>query len=143
MTTKKEYKVGDDVWIYGIGVKNKLTKGKVIKIVDLSDEGWTVGPHYIIEIPTHIDPLLELRTWENMSQDDRGPVGAFREIGSIVSTIKKVKSTGFVYDDDYDEDEIDVEKIHAALEKSQSDMNHAPLNLKSEKPKRRYYKKKK
>jgi hypothetical protein len=78
-----------------------------------------------------------------MSQDDRGPVGAFREIGSIVSTIKKVKSTGFVYDDDYDEDEIDVEKIHAALEKSQSDMNHAPLNLKSEKPKRRYYKKKK
>ena len=143
MTTKKEYAIGDDVWIYGIGLKNKLTKGKVIKIVDLSDQGWTVGPHYIIEIPTHIDPLLELRTWENMSQDDKGPVGAFREIGSIVSTIKKVKTTGFTYDDEYDEDDIDAEQIHAALEKSQMDMTHTPLNIKTEKPKRRYFKKKK
>jgi hypothetical protein len=143
MTVKKEYKVGDEAWIYGIGLSNKLTKGKIIKVVDLSNEGWTVGPHYIIEIPTHIDPLLELRTWENMSQDDKGPVGAFREIGSIVSTIKKVKSTGFTYDDEYDEDDIDAEQIHAALEKSQMDMTHAPLNIKPEKPKRRYFKKKK
>lgn len=144
MTTKKEYAVGDDVWIYGIGLKNKLTKGKVIKIVDLKDAGWALGPHYVIEIPTHIDPLLELRTWESMSQDDKGPVGAFRDIGGMLATIKKVKSTGFSYDDEYDEDEgPTAEEIHAALEKSQQDITHAPLNLKTEKPKRRYFKKKK
>jgi hypothetical protein len=56
-------------------------------------------------------------------------------------------------DEDYDgdghdgmgsfaEDEISSDAIHAALEKSKQDVSHTPLNLKSEKPKRRYFKKK-
>ncbi len=143
MTIKKEYAVGDDVWVYGIGTKNKLTKGKVIKVVDLSDAGYATGLHYIIEIPTHIDPLLELRTWETMSQDDRGPVGSFREIGEIVATIKKVKTVGFAYDDDYDEDEISPDQIHAALEKSRKGTTYQPLVIKDSKPRRRPYKRKK
>jgi hypothetical protein len=143
MTIKKEYAVGDDVWIYGIGTKNKLTKGKVIKIVDLSPEGWSTGLHYIIEIPTHIDPLLELRTWETMSQDDRGPTGCFRGIGEMVATIKRVKTTGFAYDEDYDEDEISPEQIHAALEKSRQGTSHQPLIIKENKPRRRPYRRKK
>lgn len=144
MTIKKEYNVGDDVWIYGVGLKNKLTKGKIIKIVDLSDQGWAVSPHYIIEIPTHIDPLLEIRTWDSISQDDKGPVGAFRNLGSILATIKKVKTTGFTYDDEYEEDEgPTAEQIHAALEKAQKEVSHQPLVLKESKPKRRPFRKKK
>lgn len=148
MTVKKQYAVGDAVWIYGINRNNtKPSKGKVIKIVDLSDSGYTMGDHYIIEIPTHIEPLLEIRTWHNISQDEIGPVGSFREMGNVESTIKFASTVGFSFDDnpgqDHDEDEISAEQIHAALEKSQKDVAHSPLNLKSEKPKRRYFKKKK
>jgi hypothetical protein len=147
---KKSYNVGDTVWIYGVNRSNtKPTKGEVIKIVDLKDAGYT-DLHYIVEIPTHIDPLLEVRTWHNISQDDQGPVGSLREIGDIESTIKFVSSVGFTFDDNPlldsnlsdDDDEISPEKIHAALEKSKQDVAHAPLNLKAEKPKRRYFKKK-
>jgi hypothetical protein len=148
MTVKKQYAIGDAVWIYGITRSNtKPVQGKVIKVVDLGEAGYSVGDHYIIEVPTHIEPVLEIRTWHNISQDDRGPVGSFRTIGNIESTIKFASTVGFAFDDapelEYDEDGIDAEQIHAALQKSQMDMEHAPLNLKPEKPKRRYFKKKK
>jgi hypothetical protein len=147
MTTKKSYKVGDPVWIYGINRSNvKPTQGKVIKVVDLSDSGYSTGDHYVIEIPTHIEPLLEIRTWHNISQDEKGPVGSFRELGNVESTIKFAGTVGFAFDDnpelDTDDDEISAEQIHAALEQSRKDVIHPPLNLK-EKPKRRYFKKKK
>jgi hypothetical protein len=35
------------------------------------------------------------------------------------------------------------EQIHAAMDKSLKETEHPPLNLKTEKPKRRYFKKKK
>jgi hypothetical protein len=150
MTVKKQYAVGDTVWIYGINRSNtKPVQGKVVKIVDLSDAGYSVGDHYIIEVPTHIEPILEVRTWHNISQDERGPVGSFRTIGNFESTIKFAGTVGFAFDDRptldsaEDEDGIDAEQIHAALQKSQMDMEHTPLNLKPEKPKRRYFKKKK
>lgn len=147
MTTKKSYKVGDPVWIYGINRSNvKPTQGKVIKVVDLSDSGYSTGDHYVIEIPTHIEPLLEIRTWHNISQDEKGPVGSFRELGNVESTIKFAGTVGFAFDDNpelnTDDDEISAEQIHAALEQSRKDVIHPPLNLK-EKPKRRYFKKKK
>jgi hypothetical protein len=150
MTVKKQYAVGDTVWIYGVTRSNtKPVQGKVIKVVDLNDAGYSVGDHYIIEVPTHIEPILEIRTWHNISQDERGPVGSFRTIGNFESTIKFASTVGFAFDDapdpEYDEDGIDAEQIHAALQKSQMDMEHAPLDLKasSTKPKRRYFKKKK
>jgi hypothetical protein len=150
MTVKKQYAVGDTVWIYGINRNNaKPLRGKVVKVVDLSDAGYSVGDHYIIEVPTHIEPILEIRTWHNISQDEKGPVGSFRTIGNFESTIKFAGTVGFAFDDRppadpvEDEDGIDAEQIHAALQKSQMDMEHAPLNLKPEKPKRRYFKKKK
>jgi hypothetical protein len=150
MTVKKQYAIGDTVWVYGINRSNtKPVQGTVIKIVDLSDAGYSIGNHYIIEIPSHIEPLLEIRTWHNISQDERGPVGSLRTIGNFESTIKFAGTVGFMFDDQpvpepiEDEDGIDAEQIHAALQKSQMDMEHVPLNLKSEKPKRRYFKKKK
>ena len=153
MTIKKSYKVGDTVWIYGINRSNtKSTQGKVIKVVDLSNAGYSVGDHYIIEVPTHIDPILEIRTWQNISQDEKGPVGSLRELGNIESTIKFVSTVGFAFDDNSnldtdplveEEDEIDPDVIHAAMEKSRQDSTHGPLNLKAEKPKRRHYPRKK
>jgi hypothetical protein len=76
-------------------------------------------------------------------------VGSFRTIGNFESTIKFAGTVGFAFDDRPpldsadDEDGIDADQIHAALQKSQMDMEHTPLNLKPEKPKRRYFKKKK
>lgn len=147
MTVKKSYNVGDTVWIYGINRSNvKPAAGKIIKIVDLSDAGYAAGNHYIIEVPTHIEPLLEVRTWHNISQDEIGPVGSLRELGNVEATIKFATTVGFAFDDspelDTEEDEISPDQIHAALEKSKQDVAHAPLNLKSEQPKRRYFKKK-
>ena len=147
MTVKKQYTVGDTVWIYGINRSNvKPAQGKVIKKIDLTEAGYTDGPHYVVEIPTHIEPLLEIRTWENMSQDEKGPVGSLRNLGNFESTIKFAGTVGFAFDDnpelDSDDDEISPEQIHAALEKSRKDVTHSPLNLKAEKPKRRYFKKK-
>ena len=152
MITKKSYNVGDTVWIYGINRSNvKPAKGLIIKTINLTDSGYTNGPHYVVEIPSHVEPLLEIRTWENISQDENGPVGSLRDLGNIESTIKFVSTVGFAFDDspelDTDtvideDDEIDPDVIHAAIEKSQKAATHAPLDLKEQKPRRRYFKKK-
>jgi hypothetical protein len=57
MTVKKQYAVGDTVWIYGINRSNiKPAQGTVIKAIDLSDAGYTYE-HYVIDVPTHIEPV--------------------------------------------------------------------------------------
>ena len=148
MVVKKQYTVGDAVWIYGINRSNvKPVAGKVIKIVNL--DGYS-DTHYIIEIPTHIESLLEVRTWHNISQDEKGPVGSLRDLGNFESTIKFAGTVGFAFDDHPeldsaldDEDGPSADEIHAALDQSLKNTEHAPLNLKAEKPKRRYFKKKK
>ena len=64
MTVKQKYNIGDSVWIYGVRRGNtKPTKGKIIKSLDLSECGYNDVTHYVIEIPTEIEPLLEIRTW--------------------------------------------------------------------------------
>ena len=150
MTVKKKYNVGDTVWIYGINRSNtKPSQGRVIKVVDLQDAGYSIGEHYIIEIPSHIDPLLEIRSWHNISQDKNGPVGSFRNLGNFESTIKFAGTVGFVFDDDpmldseIEDDEISADDIHAALEQSQKNGEHGPLVTKAPPRKRQYYKKKK
>lgn len=150
MAVKKSYNVGDSAWIYGINRSNtKSVHGKVIKVVDLSESGYTIGDHYIIEIPTHIEPILEVRTWHNISQDATGPVGSLRELGNFESTIKFAGTVGFAFDDnplldsDIEDDGPSADEIHAALDQSLKNTEHAPLNLKSEKPKRRNFARKK
>ena len=148
MTVKKEYALGDTVWIYGVNRSNaKPTAGKVIKVIDLREAGWSIGDHYVIEIPSHIEPLLEIRSWHNISQDKLGPVGSLRGL-NIESTIKHAATLGFIIDDnpllDSEDDGPSADEIHAALQKSQMDMEHAPLDLKAPSAsKRRYFKKKK
>lgn len=145
MTVKKEYNIGDTVWIYGITPANKITQGTVIASIDLKDQGFGSELHYIIEIPTHIEPLLEIRTWQTISQDKHGPIGSFREIGKMFAENKKIRQVGYVYSDDsyYESDDPSPDQIHAALEKSKDGLTHKPLHIKESTPKRRYYPRKK
>ena len=156
MTVKKKYNVGDIVWIYGVRRANdKSTQGTVVKSFNI--EGYN-DMHYVVSIPTEIEPLLEIRTWQTISQTKDGHVGSLREAFSDPDAAHRMLArTGVAFisdaDEDYDgdghdgmgsfaEDEISSDAIHAALEKSKQDVSHTPLNLKSEKPKRRYFKKK-
>jgi hypothetical protein len=152
MTVKKKYNVGDTVWIYGIQRDNvKSTQGTVVKAFTI--EGYN-EVHYVVEIPTEIEPLLEIRTWQTISQTADGHVGSLREAFSDPDAAYKMLSrTGMAVislDDEenddtvsFAEDDISPDAIHAALEKSRQDVTHSPLNLKSEKPKRRNFTRKK
>ena len=171
MTVKKKYNIGDTVWIYGVRQTNdKSTQGKVVKAFNI--EGYS-DMHYVVAIPTEIEPLLEIRTWQTISQTKDGHVGSLRDAFTNPDAAHRMLArTGMAFisdaDEDYtgdghdgmgsvslnedfdrheehmaEEDEISPDAIHAALEKSQKDSSHGPLNLKTEKPKRRYFKKKK
>jgi len=158
MTVKKKYSVGDTVWIYGVSRDNiKSTEGKVLK--NFTIEGFNNEPHYVIGIPTEIEMLLEIRTWHTISQTRDGHVGGIRDAFSNPDAAHKMLlRTGMaVISDDEElneesdrfeehmaeEDDIDPNLIHAALEQSQKDGEHGPLVTKSNKPRRPYYKKKK
>jgi hypothetical protein len=145
MTVKKEYNIGDTVWIYGITTANKITQGTVVASIDLKAQGFGSDLHYIIEIPTHIESLLELRTWLTISQDEHGPVGSIRSIGNVFAENKKMRQVGYVFSSNEqiaDEDPTPAE-IMAALEKSTDGLTHKPLNIRENKPKRKYYPRKK
>ena len=60
-----DYKVGDSVWIWLYGHDGEMTEGKVVATLDLPD--WMFR-NFVIEIPTSIDPLLEVRNWMGMRQ---------------------------------------------------------------------------
>jgi hypothetical protein len=145
---KKTYSTGETVWIYGISSnKNKLTKGKVIKKIDLESAGYSKDQFfYIVSIDTAIEPLLEIRTWETISQDDQGPVGGLREVHDqidIDSTSRMLSEFGYSYQSNSQEDPTP-DEIHAAILKSQQQSTHSPLILKESRPtRRRYFKKKK
>jgi hypothetical protein len=155
MTVKKKYNVGDTVWIYGIQRDNvKSTQGTVVKAFTI--EGYN-ETHYVVAVPTEIESLLEIRTWQTISQSKDGHVGSLREAFSDPDAAHKMLArTGMavmsddeesavngnsLFDDDFDD--ISPDAIHAALEKSQQDSSHSPLNLKSDKPKRRNFARKK
>jgi hypothetical protein len=155
MTVKKKYNVGDTVWIYGISQNNaKSTQGTVVKSFNI--EGYN-DMHYVVSISTEIEPLLEIRTWQTISQSKDGHVGSLREAFSdpeaahrmlartgmaVISEDEEFTGDGHDGMGSFEEDDISPDAIHAALEKSKQDVSHGPLNLK-EKPKRRYFKKKK
>lgn len=76
---KKEYNIKDRVWIH-LGEK-KLIEGRVVDIVDLEHLGEGHSPDrelYIIEIKTGIDDVYEVRHFDEISSDARGPINLFR-----------------------------------------------------------------
>jgi hypothetical protein len=159
---KKEYKIKDRVWIH-LG-EHKLVDGRVVEIIDLSHlkEGHSPDHElYIIELKTGIDDIYEVRSFDQISPDAAGPINLFRKIKTdILKNQRYLNKVGIKMPVDgpdplaeitkeindelagYDEGPT-MEEIHAALDKSLKETEHAPLNLKTEKPKRRYFKKKK
>ena len=155
---KKEFNIKDKAWI-AMG-ERRLVEGRVVEIIDLNhlNEGHDSNSElYIIEVKTGIDDVYEVRTWEQMSDTARGPLNMFRKIREeMIKNNRYLKKVGIpVPNVDHDPleelakdleeefvDEVDPAIIHAAIEKSQQDNAHQPLDLKA-KPKRRYFKKKK
>jgi hypothetical protein len=172
MTVKKKYNIGDTVWIYGISKNNiKSTEGKIVQTFVIKQEGWSQNVHYVIAVPTEIEYLLEVRTWETISQTKDGHVGSLRDAFTNPDAAHKMLArTGikFISDagEDYtgdghdgmgstleefdryeehlaEEDDISPDAIHAALEKSQQGASHSTLIPKENKPKRRNFTRKK
>jgi hypothetical protein len=159
---KKEYNIKDRVWIH-LGEK-KLVEGRVVEVIDLEhlDEGHSRDQElYVIEIHTGIDDIYEVRTFNQISPDAKGPIQLFRNLREVIENNRYLKKVGMPIpvparnpleelskeineELARDDDEPTAEQIHAAIEKSQKSSAHAPLNLqKDNKPKRRYFKKKK
>lgn len=150
MSVIKEYNIDDTVWIYGISEKNnKLTKGKIVKIFNIDRVEFNEGQKfYVIAIPTEIEPLLEIRTWETISQDDKGPVGGLREnFVNVDANNKKISQSGYTYNhvSDIIDNDPSPDEIVAALESSASNLVHQAMNFNKKpefKPKFKQQKKK-
>ena len=79
---KNDYNLKDTVWIH-MG-ERKLTKGRVVEIIDLEhlDEGHSTDYElYIIQVQTGIDPVYEVRDFGQISPDAQGPIALFRRDG--------------------------------------------------------------
>ena len=151
MTIRKRYKIGETVWIYGIYVRNDVpVAGRVVHCFNLKFEEFDPAvEHYVIAVDSHIEPLIEVRTWETISQDDQGPVGGLRGLDDtadrkvLSKTGIELGGTNTYSDTDEDSDDPTPEEIHAAMERSQQTAVLPPLVLKesmTSKP-RRYNKK--
>jgi len=156
MKIKKQYEMKDEAWIHlGDG---KLHKGNVIDFFDLEHAGYPKEREfYLIEIPTEIDPLLEVRTWEQISQDAKGPIGAYRDMKQHTPTKKHLGKVGIVVPpevkhvatttDIQSTDTLDVydptpDEINAAVERAERQKKDMyTIGAMPEKPKR-FYKRK-
>lgn len=75
-----QYNIKDKVWIH-IGERT-LTEGRVVEIIDLGHiEGYDPERElYIIEIKTGIDNIFEVRDYDQISPDAKGPINMYRKI---------------------------------------------------------------
>lgn len=160
---KTEYNIKDKVWIH-IG-ERKLVEGRVVEIIDLEhlDEGHNPERElYVIELKTGIDDIYEVRSFEQISPDARGPINLFRKtktrleqralkrIGMIIPNENGViPADGYIPEEldlpsigdvgeDEDEDGPTPEQIHAAMEAAQNAANIPPLMAQPPKKKRQF-----
>jgi len=140
MTIRQKYNIGETVWIYGIYVRNDVpVAGRIIHRFHLNFENFDPAvEHYVIAVDSHIEPLIEVRTWETISQDEHGPVGGLRGLGNTADR-KVLAKTGFDLGDFYMEADEDLddptpEQIYAAMERSQQTAVLPPLIIKQNKP---------
>lgn len=76
---KKEFNIKDKVWIH-IG-SPKLIQGRIVEIIDLAHLNEEHDPNrelYVVECKTAIEDVYEIRTWEQISPDAKGPINLFR-----------------------------------------------------------------
>jgi hypothetical protein len=140
MTIRQKYNIGETVWIYGIYVRNDVpVQGRIIHRFNLNFENFDSSvEHYVIAVDSHIEPLIEVRTWETISQDEHGPVGGLRGLADTADR-KVLAKTGFDLGDFYMEADEDLddptpEQIYAAMERSQQTAVLPPLIIKQNKP---------
>lgn len=162
---KKEYNIKDRVWIH-IG-ERKLIEGRVVEIIDLEHlgEGHSSDRElYIIELKTGIDDIYEVRSWEQISPDSKGPINLFRKnneesqvnnrflkkIGMPIPNIEPnhLAETLAEVNDEIDIDPTDPtpEQIHAAMaqaEKGPTTIFNPSIKSKRTPKKRTFYKRKK
>lgn len=144
METKKVYGIDDTVWIYGIA-PGRASKGTIVKKFTIDHPDFSNQEHYLVAIPTEIDFLLEVRTWETISQDEHGPVGGIRSaVSDLDHTRKRMKQLGIDFvDTGYEDGDPTPEEVNAALEKSHKEARYSPLMIKeATKSKKRYFAKK-
>lgn len=147
----KEFNIKDKVWIHN--GSPKLVQGRVVEIIDLAhlNEGHDPSKElYVVECKTSIEDVYEIRTWEQISPDSKGPINlfrihrggeelmAFKRIGVIIPTKENV-----IPSDEYNApvqlDLFESENTPVSEETDNTVQNNPP----NKKFKKRYYKKKK
>lgn len=68
---KTKYEIGDDAWIYVGNHNGEKTKSKVVHTFQL----YCGQTYYVCEIPTPIDPLLEVRCAMSMAAESTEGIG--------------------------------------------------------------------
>lgn len=148
MTTKDSYIIGDTVWIYGVSmIENKLTQGTVVKTFTMDHVN---DVFYVISVASSLEPLLLVRTWQTISQDNLGPVGGLRAALAGTqpdATHMKISELGYLYDMpstmDGDDDP-SPEEINAAIERINESSKHTILRTRpTRQPRTRHYNRKK
>ena len=151
---KNEYNIKDQVWIH-LGERS-LVEGRVVDIIDLAHlkEGHSTDNElYIIEIKTGIEDIYEVRTFDQISPDSRGPINLFRKQEDILENNRLLRKLGMpiplvgtTLEEALsldDEDEISPDKIHEAMERRMKESEiPAILPGTSPAPKRKFYKRK-
>jgi hypothetical protein len=158
---KKEYNIKDKVWIH-LG-EPKLVEGRVVEIIDLAHlkEGHNPDRElYIIELKTGIDNVYEVRDFDQISPDAKGPINLFRKLDlkQVRENSRYLKKVGMALpvtqpnmleeiakelnnDLEVDPDEGDPtpEQIHAAID-SATAVQHTHISdiIKPTKPKRKF-----
>jgi len=92
---KKEYDIKDRVWIH-LG-EQTLIEGRVVEIIDLEhlDEGYSRDRElYVIEISIPIEPVYEVRNYEQISPDADGPIMIYRNLQGVVAANRLLKKVG-------------------------------------------------
>ena len=79
--------IGDTVWIAGIAPY--LTEGKVVHSFILPDNALT---QYVIEVPTPIDPLYEVRNWYTISLTKEGPLNLWKVSEETKAAINRLRA---------------------------------------------------
>jgi hypothetical protein len=140
---KTEYNIKDTVWIHN--GERTLVQGRIVEIIDLEhlEEGHDPERElYVIELKTGIDDIYEVRSFEQISPDEHGPIGLFRK-EDVKETNRALKKIGMPLPQGVMDYEPTPDEIHAALQRSQDASKHVPLNAgRKTAPKKRYFKKK-
>jgi len=132
---KQEYNIRDRVWIH-LGERN-LVEGRVVEIITLDHlkEDHIPGRElYVIEIKTGIEDVYEVRDFDTISSDAKGPINAFRNVDAVQAHrfLKKVGMSMPVDLPDVLEDQ--VREINDELNDPTPDQIHAALALAEKKP---------